>query len=243
MAIIISVGIALMILERIFPDQVLPTSPRWWFRVVMINLIQYGVVKFMGSTWDQFFYGVSLLDLDAIDPFAATALAYVVITFIFYWWHRFRHTNIFLWNSLHQIHHSPVRIETATSFYKHPAEILVNSFIISLTVHGILGMSLAVGQYVMIVTAIAEFLYHMNIKTPHWWGYVFQRPEMHRIHHERGRHYSNFADLPVWDMLFGTYKNPKTFTGPCGFKPPRELRFWDMLIMRNVNQPPRGKSS
>jgi len=32
--------------------------------------------------------------------------------------------------------------------------------------------------------ALGEFLYHTNCRTPHWLGYVLQRPEMHRIHHD-----------------------------------------------------------
>ena len=31
----------------------------------------------------------------------------------------------FLWLAFHQVHHSPSRIETITSFYKHPTEIVV----------------------------------------------------------------------------------------------------------------------
>ena len=75
----------------------------------------------------------------------------------------------------------------------------------------------------------------MNIKTPRWVGYFFQRPEMHRIHHKRGVHYSNFADLPIWDMIFGTYKNPKDVNSPCGFKEERERKLMDMMIFKDVN--------
>ena len=66
-------------------------------------------------------------------------------------------------------------------------------------------------------------------------GYFFQRPEMHRIHHQRGKHYYNFSDLPIWDMLFGTFKNPKKMDEACGFKPEREEKLMDMLIFKNVN--------
>ena len=48
-------------------------------------------------------------------------------------------------------------------------------------------------------------------------------------------HFNNFSDLPVWDMLFGTYANPKEHYKACGFKPEREARLMDMLLFRNVN--------
>ncbi len=67
-------------------------------------------------------------------------------------------------------------------------------------------------------------------------GYFFQRPEMHRIHHERGRHYKNFSDLPIWDMLFGTFENPKSFDKSCGFKPEREAALLKMIRFQNVNE-------
>ena len=88
---------------------------------------------------------------------------------------------------------------------------------------------------ITIITASAEYLYHMNIKTPHWWGYIFQRPEQHRIHHRQGVHYYNFSDLPIWDMCFGTFKNPKEVNISCGFKDNRENQLWKILSGKNVN--------
>jgi len=45
----------------------------------------------------------------------------------------------------------------------------------------------------------------------------------------------NLGDWPVRDMLFGTYLNPPTYAGPCGFVPEREAAFGKMLSFRNVN--------
>jgi sterol desaturase/sphingolipid hydroxylase (fatty acid hydroxylase superfamily) len=224
-----------MILERIIPDQKLETSPHWWTRVILLNTLQAGVVWVAGYTWDEYFDRVSLLDSHFASPPVQGFVAYLLITFIFYWWHRWRHRNYFLWNVFHQIHHSPVRIETITSFYKNPLEICMNSIIIGLTVYYLLGFDRETANWLTLYTSVAEYFYHMNVKTPHWVGYVFQRPEMHRIHHQRGKHDHNFADLPVWDMLFGTFKNPLTSNGACGFAPPREQQLLRMLLARNVN--------
>ena len=59
---------------------------------------------------------------------------------------------------------------------------------------------------------------------------------MHRIHHQRGKHFNNFADLPILDIIFGTFKNPKTYRGKCGYSPNRESRLKEMLSFRNVNE-------
>ncbi len=48
-------------------------------------------------------------------------------------------------------------------------------------------------------------------------------------------HYYNFADLPVWDILFGTFRNPKEFRGECGFETPQDGRIGAMLGFADVN--------
>ena len=85
-------------------------------------------------------------------------------------------------------------------------------------------------------TALGEFFYHTNVRTPRWIGYIFQRPEMHRIHHQHGRHKNNYGDIVWWDMLFGTYENPKEFLHTCGFDDAREQRLVDMLLYRDVHE-------
>jgi sterol desaturase/sphingolipid hydroxylase (fatty acid hydroxylase superfamily) len=103
--------------------------------------------------------------------------------------------------------------------------------------YGLLGLTPAGAVWVTFYSALAEYFYHLNVRTPRWVGFFVQRPEMHRIHHARGVHYGNFGDLPIWDMLFGTYRNPAEFEAACGFEPAREARFGAMLAFRNVNGP------
>ncbi|HIB85256.1 MAG TPA: sterol desaturase family protein [Chromatiaceae bacterium] len=151
-------------------------------------------------------------------------IGYLSITFIYYWWHRLRHSVPILWRLLHQFHHSPVRIEVITSFYKNPLEIFLNGILTSAILYILLGLSVSAVGLCVLITALAEFIYHMNIKTPRLMGLFFQRPEMHRIHHQRGLHHYNYADLPVWDMLFGTYNNPVLVNNRTGFPNANEKR-------------------
>ena len=235
---VIGAGIFLMILERIMPDQNLKRVKGWWVRVIFVNVIQLLIVIAGGFTWDLYFKKYTVLFLEKeTGPLISIILSYLFITFIFYWWHRIRHDINFLWIIFHQLHHSPSRIETITSFYKHPLEIAVNSVLTGFIVYMFFGLSPESGAWVTAVTGIGEFIYHMNIKTQPWMGYFFQRPEMHRIHHQRGKHYSNFSDIPLWDMIFGTFKNPETYQGLCGFKPERENQILNMLLFKNVNGP------
>ncbi len=235
---IVLTGIVLMILERVFADQVLPETKGWWKRVIVINLFQLGIIYLAMVTWDRWFVKIQLFKFNLLLPtFLEGFISYFIITFVFYWWHRWRHDVNFLWLLFHQVHHSPSRIETITSFYKHPLEIIVNSFIIGSINYLLLGISVNAAAWCLLYTSLAEYFYHMNIKTPHWVGHFIQRPEMHRIHHQRGKHYNNFSDLPFWDKCFGTYRNPPTYQGKCGYKPEREVKLLDMLSFKNVNNP------
>jgi sterol desaturase/sphingolipid hydroxylase (fatty acid hydroxylase superfamily) len=235
--VIVGTGLLLMAIERLIPDQVLQKVNGWWLRVIIINVLQLGVVLLADLTWNQWL-NVQFFSLAArFSPPMAAFICYLILTFVFYWWHRLRHDIRFLWLSCHQLHHSASRIETITSFYKHPLELIVNGIIIAAVNFGLCGLTVEGATWVTLYTALAEFFYHMNIKTPRWLGYIIQRPEMHRIHHKRGFHYNNFADLPVWDMMFGTFENPAAVDTTCGFKAEREVRFTDMLTFRNVNNP------
>jgi sterol desaturase/sphingolipid hydroxylase (fatty acid hydroxylase superfamily) len=113
---------------------------------------------------------------------------------------------------------------------------VVNSLIGSVLVYSCLGLSLRGGAIYTLCTAVGEFFYHTNIRTPQWVGYVFQRPEMHRIHHEYGSHKNNYGDIVWWDMLFGTYDNPPEFKTSCGFDDPKEQQLGAMLKFRDVHK-------
>jgi len=237
--VILATFVFCFLVERLRPGWTLPRVPTWPLRVLAMNAVQLVVVLLAGVSWERWFSAASLFHLSAhVSPATGGLVAYFIATFVFYWWHRVRHTNDTLWRLFHQIHHSPQRLEVITSFYKHPAEMVVNSLIGSLLVFVTLGLSAEAGAVYTLCTALGEFFYHTNIKTPRWVGFVFQRPEMHRIHHQHDRHKNNYGDITWWDMLFGTYENPREWTHRCGFDAAREERLWDMLCWRDVHAEP-----
>ena len=236
-AIIVGVFVCCLLLERAVPGWQLPSVRTWPLRVLLVNCVQVGVVLLAGFTWERWLAPWSIFSLSThLSPLASGAIAYVLATFVFYWWHRWRHEHDFLWLAFHQVHHSPRRLEVITSFYKHPVEMIVNSIIGSALVYSILGLSLEGAATYTFFTAIGEFFYHTNVRTPRWVGFVFQRPEMHRIHHQHGRHKNNYGDITWWDMLFGTYENPKEWTSTCGFDADKEEQLGPMLAFRDVHE-------
>lgn len=222
----------LFVVECWKPNVRQPAVRGWIPRLVAMNLAQVGVVLLGGITWDRWLQGHAVFDGAALPAPAGIALGYVVVTFVYYWWHRARHGIPLLWRWLHQLHHSPARIECLMSFYKHPLEIAINGVLTSLILFVLCGLPAASVAAVVTITGVAELLYHANLRTPWWLGFVFQRPEMHRRHHERGVHRGNFSDLPLWDLLFGTFDNPRETPALCGFAEERERQLGRMLLGR-----------
>lgn len=234
---VFALGALCFLAERLFPGWPLPKVRTWPLRVILVNLVQLGVILLAGLSWEKWLASKSIFDLrDNVSPATGGFIAYFIATFVFYWWHRWRHRIDVLWRMFHQIHHSPQRIEVITSFYKHPFEMVANSLIGSALVYSLLGLGLKGGAYYTMCTALGEFFYHTNVRTPRWIGYFFQRPEMHRIHHEYNKHRNNYGDIVWWDMLFGTYENPAKFESSCGFDDPKEQSLSAMLRFHDVHK-------
>ena len=236
-SIIISGLGCLMTLERIFPDQKLKPVKNWWVRVLTINVFQLLLVVLASKTWEAWLQVDCLLQLGKwTNPMMGGFIAYLINTWIFYWWHRFRHESRFLWLICHQMHHSASRIETITSFYKHPLEIFLDSVLMTILIFPILGLGPESSIWLSGFSAFGEYFYHMNIKTPHWIGYIFQRPESHRVHHLKNKRYDckNYSDIPVLDMLGGTFYNPVEMNDETGFDEVAEGKFMQMLLFEDV---------
>lgn len=229
--------------ERVRPGRDLPSAPGFLGRAVLLNGVQAASVFLLGSTLDDWWSHIALWDLGQLGTPASATLGYLAITFVYYWWHRARHEVDWLWRTLHQLHHSPARLEIITSFYKHPLEIGVNALLSSAILYGLVGVTPEAGAAAVLLTGLAELVYHWNVRTPRWMGWFFQRPEMHCVHHQRSRHTNNYSDLPLWDMVFGTFENPEIFDKDCGFESHREARLGAMLIGVDVNEDEAPKPS
>jgi sterol desaturase/sphingolipid hydroxylase (fatty acid hydroxylase superfamily) len=160
----------------------------------------------------------------------------LLTSLLHYGWHRAEHGSDFLWRLGHQLHHSPTRVDIAGAFYAHPFEVVMKT-LISLAVNvWLLGLVPVVATSVTTLLAVLSLFQHWNIHTPEWLGWIVPRPEMHALHHERDVHARNYGDLPLWDLLFGTFSNPKAFEGQVGFDPERATRLKDMVLMRDVHR-------
>src|SRR5947207_10541158 len=233
--IVLGAGIMMIACEIVRPDRSWPRVAGWGIRATGLNGVQGLMVLTAGVAWDQWMIRHRLWSADGLGIAGGGVVGYLAITFVYYWLHRWRHESAFLWRWIHQVHHSPQRIEVITSFYKHPFELLVNSVLSSFIVYLVVGLGPQAASYAVLLTGLAELFYHWNVPTPYWLGFIVQRPESHCIHHQDGLHSYNYADLPIWDMLFGTFRNPRHWQARCGFGA-KEHQFVAMLAGKDLNQ-------
>jgi sterol desaturase/sphingolipid hydroxylase (fatty acid hydroxylase superfamily) len=139
-----------------------------------------------------------------------------------------------LWRSFHQMHHSAERMDSFGAFYFSPLDIVGFTFLSSLTLIVVVGLSPQAVTYFAYATLILAAFQHTNIRTPPWLGYIVQRPESHSVHHGRGVHHYNYSDLPLFDILFGTFRNPKEFVAESGFYDGASERVPQILVFKDI---------
>lgn len=215
--IVLGVALLMMAVEAAAPGRRWPKVAGWWRRVLVFNCVQIAMVWVSGAVWNGWMINHRKWSADWLGVTGGAIVGYLAITFASYWWHRLRHESPFFWRWFHQLHHSPQRIEVLTTSYKHPFEVLANGVFFSAVLYLLVGLGSDAAAQAVLITGVVELFYHCNVKTPHWLGFIVQRPESHCVHHQEGLHHYNFADLPVWDMLFGTFRNPRRWQARCGF--------------------------
>ena len=110
------------------------------------------------------------------------------------------------------------------------------TFLASLCLVLVVGVTPEAATIILLATTFMGIFQHANIRTPHWLGYVIQRPESHTVHHGRGIHAYNYSDLPLFDIVFDTFRNPVTYENRTGFYPGASARVADMLLFKDINK-------
>jgi sterol desaturase/sphingolipid hydroxylase (fatty acid hydroxylase superfamily) len=236
---ILTAALAMAVVERMRPGRELAHVQGWPWRVALLNGL-HALLVIAGGVWLQpWLASIRPWSADALGTLGGAVFGYLVVTFVYYWWHRARHEVPWLWRVLHQTHHAPQRLEVATSFYKHPLEAASNVVFGGFLLYVVCGLDPEVAQWTVLVNSIAEFFYHWNVKTPRWTGWILQRPEAHCAHHELGAEV-NYADLPLWDWLFGTLHNPTRETFDTGRAD--EHRLAELLLCVDLDDADRPRS-
>lgn len=213
-------------------------TPRGWRLVGFgVTVGAFALSLVVAGFWGSVFEGTSLLPGDELG-FAGGALAGILVyEFCHYWYHRTAHAWQPLWLAAHQMHHAPESLDAFGAYFLSPLDVAIFTTLSSLVFFPLLGLTLESGLAASAFVAFSAAFQHANVRTPRWLGYLVQRPESHAVHHERGIHRYNYSDLPLWDIVFGTFRNPATWEGEVGFHDGASRRIPEMLIARDVSAP------
>lgn len=226
--------------EHTWPARPYPVV-RWWKTTCIAFSIVGGLLA-MGwrAALGSLIGDTHLFDGPALGAWGIP-VGVLSLTLSFYVLHRgllHRFDGWFRW--VHQLHHSAERVDVWGANFGHPFQIVMQGAIVASIMQVTFGFSHDVVAWVTAIVVFMNTFQHLNIRTPRWVGYLVQRPESHNIHHQRGVHAWNYSDLPLWDILFGTYNNPRSLGADheVGYHDTASRQIVDMLRGRDVTVPP-----
>ncbi|MCE7926518.1 MAG: fatty acid hydroxylase family protein [Haliscomenobacteraceae bacterium CHB4] len=233
---IIAMYALLMIYEAFFPAKELPKVKFWVLRGIVFFFVYFYLSSYLPLLWAEYLPQTQLFDLSGIGIAGGAIAGTLLYEFGMYVWHRTMHSSNFLWRIFHQMHHSAERLDTYGAFYFSPFDMVGWTALGTLCFSVVMGLDPKAVTIVLLVTNFFSIFQHANINTPQWLGYFIQRPESHAYHHAQDIHRHNYSDLPVFDLLFGTFYNPKRHEYETGFYQGASSRLVDMLLFKDVSK-------
>jgi sterol desaturase/sphingolipid hydroxylase (fatty acid hydroxylase superfamily) len=209
---------------------------RLWPLLGIISTLSYfAIITYAPLLWDSWLGQYRLFQAEALPFWAQIVLAFFIYELGVYVWHRTMHSIDWLWRLTHQLHHSAERVDIWGAFWFHPLDSLGWAFLGSFCLVLIIGVSAEAALIVNVLATFPGMFQHGNMRTPRWVGYIVQRPESHSIHHQRGVHAFNYGDIPLFDMLFGTFRNPEEWQDKAGFHEGSTTELVPLLTFRKIS--------
>lgn len=228
---------ALILWEALAPARPLPRVAGWRVKGLAAFAAYFFLSSYLPLWWGEHLARFQLLDLTGLGKWGGALAGLLVYEAGVYFWHRGMHGSQILWRGFHQMHHSAERLDTFGAFWFSPLDMLGWTVLSSLCLTLAIGITPEAAVLVLYATTLLSVFQHANIRTPRWLGYIVQRPESHSAHHERGVHARNYSDLPLFDILFGSFHNPRDFAPAAGFYDGASSRIGEMLAFRDVSVP------
>lgn len=227
----------LIVWEALAPARPLPRVAGWRAKGLAAFAAFFFLSSYLPLWWGEHLARFQLFDLTELGQWGGAVVGLLVYEAGVYVWHRGMHGSTWLWRGFHQLHHSAERLDTYGAFWFSPLDMLGWTMLSSLALTLAVGITPEAAVLVLYATTFFSIFQHANIRTPHWLGYFVQRPESHSAHHERGVHARNYSDLPLFDILLGTFHNPRGFAPETGFYDGASSRVGETLVFRDVSRP------
>lgn len=229
--------------EALTPARPLPRIRGWRLRGLAAFLVYTMVSTYLPLLWTEHLAALRLFDLTPLGTWGGAVAGLFVYEAAAYAWQRSMHGADALWRRVHQMHHSRERLDAFSAFWFSPLDMVGWTAVSSLALTLVIGIMAPAATVVLLTVTLLAIFQHTNVRTPRWLGYLVQRPESHSFHHARGHHTGNFADLSVFDLVFGTFFNPRHFAPATGFYDGASARLMEMLLWRDVSTPRQNKTA
>ncbi|HCS19393.1 MAG TPA: fatty acid hydroxylase [Bacteroidetes bacterium] len=234
---IIGMYAALYLWESLFPrNKNLPSVKFATLRGLVAFAFFLCIGSYLPLLTDEYLAAYQIFNLGELTLALQIIIGLLVYQGFLYTWHRTMHSFNPLWRIFHQMHHSTEKLDIPSTFYFSPMDMIGFTLLGSLVFAFFIGLSPDAATIVILTLYFLSIFQHANIKTPVWLGYFIQRPEQHAIHHSRGVHGYNYADFPIFDLVFGTFKNPKDYQGHYGFYDGASAKVMDMMAFKDLTK-------
>lgn len=172
------------------------------------NILMAVSIKGFTLAFHLFLYEFRVFDLVSLIPiWILWLMTFVLIDFIFYFYHRISHRSRFLW-AIHMSHHSSEEMNFAVAYRQAwLGPISKIPFFMILPLIGLDPTMIAVAGVLSTLWGIVGHTQIINKLGPFEW--IFNTPSHHRVHHGSNAQYidRNYGNLLIiWDRFFGTFE-------------------------------------
>ena len=177
------------------------------FGNISISLLTKSSIFF----FSLFIYEFKLITINEIFPaWLVWPLTFIVIDFIYYWYHRCSHRIRFLW-AVHMNHHSSEEMNFTVALRQPWFGPLTK--VPFFAVMPLIGFDPIVTAIAGAVSTLYGLLTHTKwVNKLSFLEYILITPSHHRVHHGSNENYidKNYGNLLIiWDKIFGTYAAEK----------------------------------
>lgn len=180
-----------------------------WIAGIVVASVLLSSLLVMVMYWMEI-NRIGLLYQLGLAPWVAAAIAFALLDFGDYLFHRVSHQVRWLW-LLHAVHHSDPDVDFSTALRTHPVHLLL-TFGWKLVLVAAFGIPIWVAMAREVIAIPVNLFHHGRFRFPGWLDrrlrWLIVTPGMHHLHHspreaETNSNYSTL--LSLWDRLFGTY--------------------------------------
>ncbi len=172
-----------------------------------VNLLTKGSILLLYL----YLYNYRLITVNEFVPtWLVWVLTFIMIDFVYYWYHRSSHRIRFLW-AVHMNHHSSEEMNFSVSLRQAWfGSITKVPFFIFMPLVGFDPLITAVAGVASTLWGVVGHTQWIKKLGPI--EYIFVTPSSHRVHHGSNEEYldKNYGNLLIiWDRLFGTYQEER----------------------------------